>query len=171
MKQVSKLRNIFGEPKKEKFTDIAMAEVTSEGSLIAVNSTFLGVSWQSVKGCVGIFDANVPTRIPSEIPLIRGHDSYISDLKVSPFRANLLSTASDDTTVKLWEIPMKASRRTSPMKFKNSQNITEKSAMSSLTLSAMTSSPLPRLITLFRRGIWLKVKPFAKLVLEIALPH
>ena len=80
MKQVSKLRNIFGEPKKEKFTDIAMAEVTSEGSLIAVNSTFLGVSWQSVKGCVGIFDANVPTRIPSEIPLIRGHDSYISDL-------------------------------------------------------------------------------------------
>ena len=29
MKQVSKLRNIFGEPKKEKFTDIAMAEVTS----------------------------------------------------------------------------------------------------------------------------------------------
>ena len=105
MKQVSKLRNIFGEPKKEKFTDIAMAEVTSEGSLIAVNSTFLGVSWQSVKGCVGIFDANVPTRIPSEIPLIRGHDSYISDLNFSPFRANLLSTASDDTTVKLWEIP------------------------------------------------------------------
>ena len=67
MKQVSKLRNIFGEPKKEKFTDIAMEEVTSEGSLIAVNSTFLGVSWQSVKGCVGIFDANVPTRIQSEI--------------------------------------------------------------------------------------------------------
>lgn len=60
MKQVSKLRNIYGEPKKEKFTDIAMAEVTSEGSLIAVNSTFLGVSWQSVKGCVGIFDSNVP---------------------------------------------------------------------------------------------------------------
>ena len=154
MKQVSKLRNIFGEPKKEKFTDIAMAEVTSEGSLIAVNSTFLGVSWQSVKGCVGIFDANVPTRIPSEIPLIRGHDSYISDLKFSPFRANLLSTASDDTTVKLWEIPQEGVKEESPMKFKNSQDITEKSAMSSLTLSAMTSLPLLHLITLSRFGTW-----------------
>ena len=105
MKQVSKLRNIFGEPKKEKFTDVAMAEVTSEGNLLAVNSTFLAVSWQGVKGCVGVFDSNTPTRISSEIPLIRGHESYVSDLKFSPFRTNLLSTGSDDSTVKLWEIP------------------------------------------------------------------
>ena len=105
MKQVSKLRNVYGDPKKEKFTDVRMAEVTSEGSLLAVNSTFLAVSWQGVGGCVGVFDANTPNRISSEIPLIRGHDSYVSDVKFSPFRTNLLATGSDDTTIKLWEIP------------------------------------------------------------------
>ena len=105
MKQVSKLRNIYGDPKKEKFTDVLMAEVTSEGSLLAVNSSFLAVSWQGVGGCVGVFDANTPSRISSEIPLIRGHDSYVSDVKFSPFRTNLLATGSDDTTIKLWEIP------------------------------------------------------------------
>ena len=105
MKQVSKLRNVYGDPKKEKFTDVLMAEVTSEGSLLAVNSTFLAVSWQGVGGCVGVFDANTPNRISSEIPLIRGHDSYVSDVKFSPFRTNLLATGSDDTTIKLWEIP------------------------------------------------------------------
>ena len=171
MKQVSKLRNIFGEPKKEKFTDIAMAEVTSEGSLIAVNSTFLGVSWQSVKGCVGIFDANVPTRIPSEIPLIRGHDSYISDIKFSPFRANLLSTASDDTTVKLWEIPQEGVKEDITNEIQKFTGHNRKVSHVQFNPVCNDIIALPRLITLFRRGIWLKVKPFAKLVLEIALPH
>ena len=105
MKGVSKLRNVYGEPQKEKFTDVSLNEATTEGNLLAVNGSFLAISWQGVGGCVGVFDANKPSRISPEIPLIRGHSSYVADVKFSPFRANLLSTGSDDTTVKLWEIP------------------------------------------------------------------
>jgi coronin-1B/1C/6 len=37
--------------------------------------------------------------------LIRGHTGPVLDVKFSPFRNNLLATASDDATVRLWEIP------------------------------------------------------------------
>ena len=154
MKQVSKLRNIFGEPKKEKFTDIDMAEVTSEGSLIAVNSTFLGVSWQSVKGCVGIFDANVPTRIQSEIHSLEDMTPISPTLNSVPSGLIFYPPHRTIQQSNFGKFPRKASRRTSPMKFKNSQDITEKSAMSSLTLSAMTSLPLLHLITPSRFGTW-----------------
>ena len=84
MKQISRLRNVYGDPKKEKFTDVLMAEVTSDGSLLAVNSSFLAVSWQGVGGCVGVFDANTPTRISTEIPLIRATDPTLVTLSSVP---------------------------------------------------------------------------------------
>ena len=70
MKGVSKLLNIFGQQQKEKFTDLAMAEVTTEGSLIAVNSAFLAVSWSGVGGCIGVFDSSNPSRISSSAPFV-----------------------------------------------------------------------------------------------------
>jgi hypothetical protein len=105
MKGVSKLRNIFGQPQKEKFTDLAMAEVTTEGSLIAVNSAFLAVSWSGVGGCIGVFDSSKPGRISSSTPIIRGHTSYVSDVKFNPFHLNMLATGSDDSSIKIWNLP------------------------------------------------------------------
>ena len=105
MKLTSKYRNVYGAPQKDKFTDLRMAEITSEGSLLAINQSFLAVSWQGVGGCVGVFNPNTPSRIATEIPVLRGHSSYVSELKFNPFRPNMLATGSDDTTVKLWELP------------------------------------------------------------------
>ena len=105
MKGVSKLRNIFGQPQKEKFTDLAMAEVTTEGSLITVNSAFLAVSWSGVGGCIGVFDSSKPGRISSSTPIIRGHTSYVSDVKFNPFHLNMLATGSDDSSIKIWNLP------------------------------------------------------------------
>ena len=101
----SKYRNVFGEPKKEKFLDIDLCTTSAEGNLLAVNTNFLAVSWNSVGGCVAIFDANTPSRTNANIPLIRGHKSTVVDLKFSPFRSDLLATASDDSKVKFWEVP------------------------------------------------------------------
>jgi hypothetical protein len=39
------------------------------------------------------------------VPQLRGHTGPVVDVKFSPFRSNLLATASDDSTVRLWEIP------------------------------------------------------------------
>jgi len=37
--------------------------------------------------------------------LINGHTGPVTDVKFSPFVTNLLATASDDSTVRLWEFP------------------------------------------------------------------
>ncbi len=64
------------------------------------------MSWAaSGGGLVAVFDATNFTRLRNDMPLIRGHTGPVTDVKFSPFRTNLLATASDDSTVKLWEIP------------------------------------------------------------------
>lgn len=54
---------------------------------------------------MAVFDATNKTRLMNELPLLRGHTGPVLDVKFSPFRSNLLATASDDSTVRLWEIP------------------------------------------------------------------
>ena len=101
----SKYRTVYGEVQKERFNEMDITQSSSEGSLMAVNTNFLAVSWNSTGGGVAIFKADKPCRCPVHVPLVRGHKSYVVDVKFSPFRSDLLMTASDDSTVKLWEIP------------------------------------------------------------------
>lgn len=44
-------------------------------------------------------------RLEADVPLIRGHAGPVVDFDFSPFNDNLLATASEDGTVKLWVIP------------------------------------------------------------------
>jgi WD40 repeat protein len=44
-------------------------------------------------------------RLDADLPLIRGHGGPVVDFDFSPFNDNLLATASEDGTVKLWNIP------------------------------------------------------------------
>lgn len=44
-------------------------------------------------------------RLDANVPLIKGHNGAIMDFDFSPFNDNLLATASEDGTVKLWVIP------------------------------------------------------------------
>lgn len=44
-------------------------------------------------------------RLEADLPLIRGHAAPVIDFDFSPFNDNLLATASEDGTIKLWMIP------------------------------------------------------------------
>ena len=101
----SKYRNVYGEVQKDKFQDMDITQSSSEGQLMAANTNFLAISWNSTGGGVAKFNTSKPVRCPANLPLIRGHKSNVVDVKFSPFRSDLLATASDDSTVKLWEIP------------------------------------------------------------------
>ena len=105
----SKYRNVYGEVQKEKFSDMDITQSSSEGQLMAANTNFLATSWNSTGGGVAIFNASKPVCFPVKFPLIRGHKSYVEDVKFSPFRSDLVAIASDDSTVKLWEIPQNGS--------------------------------------------------------------
>ena len=41
----------------------------------------------------------------SSFPLIAGHSGAVTDFSFSPFHDRLLATGSEDSFVKLWEIP------------------------------------------------------------------
>ena len=105
MKNNITFKNVFGEVQKEKFLKFDLGEPTTEGRLLAVNNQFLASSWNSLGGCVAIFNPKEFTSVSPNIPLIRGHKNPVLDMEFSPFRSDLLATASDDCSVKLWQIP------------------------------------------------------------------
>jgi len=45
------------------------------------------------------------SKLEASLPLIKGHAGPVVDFEFSPFNDNLLATASEDGTVKLWVIP------------------------------------------------------------------
>lgn len=105
---LSKYKNIFGEPnQKGQFDSIeSRNNSNSDGSSIDVSPDFIAVNWLTKGGgAIGILETNNFIRIKSNFPLIRGHTAPVTDLKFSPFVNNLLASASEDGTVKIWTIP------------------------------------------------------------------
>jgi len=104
--KLSKIKNVYGESSKLYFEDVKPVESSTDGQLVDVNTHFAAISWSSTGGgSVAVLDALNPIRIPNNTPLIRGHNAHVVDVKWSPFKTNILATASDDATVKIWDIP------------------------------------------------------------------
>ena len=104
-KRTSKYKSIIGEEKSNKFTNINLVSEVTEGKLIACNGSFIAASWNSIPGSVAILNTHFPSSIKFNCPLLKGHKNSVFDLEFSPLKDTLLATASDDATVKLWEIP------------------------------------------------------------------
>ena len=104
-KRTSKYKNIIGEEKSYKFTNINLVSEVTEGNFIACNGSFIAASWNSTPGSVAVLDTAFPTNMKINTPILKGHKRSVFDLAFSPFKDNILATGSDDATCKLWEIP------------------------------------------------------------------
>ena len=104
-KRTSKYKNIIGEEKSYKFTNINLVSEVTEGNFIACNGSFIAASWNSTPGSVAVLDTPFPTNVKINTPILKGHKRSVFDMAFSPFKENILATASDDATCKLWEIP------------------------------------------------------------------
>ena len=104
-KRTSKYKSIIGEEKVNKFTNINLVSEVTEGKLIACNGSFIAASWNGTVGSVAVFNTHFPSNIKFNCPVLKGHKNSVFDLEFSPLKDTLLATASDDATVKLWEIP------------------------------------------------------------------
>lgn len=105
----SKLKNIFGTtcPKNQIFTNLTglHKQSSGDGNIISCNDLFFCVPWSSGSGSVLVYSRKSPIKVPTDPPVVTGHKDLIVDTQFSPFKSTLLATASNDATVRLWEIP------------------------------------------------------------------
>ncbi|XP_065063838.1 coronin-1C-A-like [Rhopilema esculentum] len=104
----SKFRHVFGEPfKKENCYDgISITKNAWDGNYCAVNSKFVAVVLESRGG--GAFIV-LPLQKTGRVEIghakVSGHKGRVLDLQWNPFNENLIASASEDCTVKIWKIP------------------------------------------------------------------
>jgi coronin-1B/1C/6 len=111
----SKFRHVFGTPgkKEECFDGIQMSKNAWDSNYLDVNGKYIAVCWQTAGGgAIGILDAQKPGKL-SKVGLFTGHKGPVLDLQFSPFNDNLVATVSEDTTVKIWQIPQGGLNETS----------------------------------------------------------
>lgn len=102
----SKYRHVFPEASKLKYEDVRISTKTTEANGIRGNSKFWAVPWQSGGGgTLAVVPSSQFGRLPHDLPLITGHSGAILDFEFNPFDDNMIASCSEDTTVKLWQIP------------------------------------------------------------------
>jgi len=95
-----------GEASKERFEGITVSDAPSESTQIKSNGIFTAVPWKSGGGgVIAVWKAYGYKRLEADLPLIKGHNGPVIDFEFSPFSEQLLATASEDGSVKLWVIP------------------------------------------------------------------
>lgn len=106
---ISKLRfrHVYGEPFKNKYENVKPTSATCESNLVKGNSLYCGVSWFSTGGGnLAILPNGGQKRLDPTFPMIKGHSNAILDFEFYPFDDNYVVTASEDTSIKLWQIPL-----------------------------------------------------------------
>ncbi|XP_070591540.1 coronin-6-like [Erythrolamprus reginae] len=104
----SKFRHVFGQPVKadQMYEDIRVSKVTWDSSFCAVNPKFLAIIVESGGGgAFMVLPLNKMGRVDKNVPLVTGHTAPVLDIDWCPHNDNVIASASDDTTIMVWQIP------------------------------------------------------------------
>lgn len=105
----SKFRHVYGcaAKKEECYEGLKIMRNVQDGNVCAVNPRFLAVIVESAGG--GVFAVLPIDKIGrvsnSTTPKVCGHRGPIADIKWNPFNDYVIASSSDDTTIKVWQIP------------------------------------------------------------------
>ncbi len=105
--RASKYRHVYSEPPKteQTWTGFRLATTTGEQSYIKASAKFFAIAVSGGGGPFVVCDLKKPGRYDGGAPKVVGHSSSVLDFDFSPFDDHLIASASDDSTVKLWQIP------------------------------------------------------------------
>lgn len=101
----SKFRHVYGEVWKEKYDDLQLSTKVTESVGVRGNSKFVAIPWYGAGGAIAVLPAGAFGKAPRDMNKIMGHTGAVQDFEFSPFDENLLLSASEDATLKLWSIP------------------------------------------------------------------
>ena len=101
----SAFRNLFGREAKYNYHHMDLSKASTDGNKMAINNKFMALTWNYDRGGIAIFNPNEYSYGKYDQKLFKGHNGKIFDLKFSPFRTDLLASASEDGTIKFWQIP------------------------------------------------------------------
>jgi coronin-1B/1C/6 len=91
---------------QECFQDFRLSTVTGDQQYIKASAKHFAVGMAGGGGPVVVMPLNRPGRFDdSSSPFIHGHSGAVLDIEWSPFDDNMMATASEDTKIKIWQIP------------------------------------------------------------------
>ena len=100
---MSKYKLILGKDLTPKWWDVGINARATFGQLMAANDKYLALSYFGEHAQFVILDKKTPQRLYKVTSHVC-HIQNLNDIRFSPFFPNILSTASDDGTIKLWKI-------------------------------------------------------------------
>ena len=106
--RTSKFRHIFGANNKREncYDNIRVSKSSWDSTFCSVNTKFLAVIVESGGG--GAFLV-MPLakfgKMSPDVPLIAGHKGPVLDIAWCPHNDNVIASASEDCTIKVWQIP------------------------------------------------------------------
>jgi len=103
----SKFRHIFGQPlKRDKcYDNIRITKTSWESTYCAVSAKFVAVITEAAGGgSFLVLPLSKTGRVSIDQPVVSGHKGPVYDLAWCPHNDNVIASASDDCTVKVWHI-------------------------------------------------------------------
>uniref|UniRef100_A0A7M4DXC7 Coronin n=1 Tax=Crocodylus porosus TaxID=8502 RepID=A0A7M4DXC7_CROPO len=104
----SKFRNVYGKVANREhcFDGIPITKNVHDNHFCAVNAKFLAIVTESAGGgSFLVIPLEQTGRIEPNHPKVCGHQGNVLDIKWSPFIENIIASCSEDTSVRIWEIP------------------------------------------------------------------
>ncbi|XP_075888554.1 coronin-2A isoform X1 [Nelusetta ayraudi] len=104
----SKFRHVFGKAsaKESCFDGVPITRSVQDNNFCTVNPRFLAV----ITECAGggaflILPVHHTGKVDPHQPRVSGHRGNVLDIKWNPFNDYIIASCSEDSTVKVWEIP------------------------------------------------------------------
>lgn len=110
----SKFRNVYGKVANREhcFDGVPITKNVHDSHFCSVNSKYLAVVTESAGGGAFIvIPISQSGRLDSHYPKVCGHQGNVLDIKWNPFFDNIIASCSEDTSVRVWEIPEGGLRR------------------------------------------------------------
>lgn len=104
----SKFRHVFGQALKKQdcYDNIRITKSSWDSTFCAVNPKFIAIITEAAGGgAFLVLPVDKVGRVDRDVPLVAGHKAAVLDIAWCPHNDNLIASASEDCTVKVWEIP------------------------------------------------------------------